>query len=367
MIDDISWNTHPLSPRTIIDLDSEWTDLANNAIEKNIYLLPWFVNASTLLWADKKSDIVTIYHRDLLIGLFVTQKDFGYAKLPVRFYRNATHRHQLSGTPLVRTDYAEQFVTGLLAWLDTSPASVSFLLLTQLSEENEITTNLRKLSNENHRLTMNVDQYDRAMIKHPQPGINDFEKHIPASRRKSLRRKQKALSKIGEISIQQLTEKRDLECWFENFAELENSGWKRENNSSLLKNPEDANFYRELLPHAFDANALNFFRLTVDGKPIAYTMDFICKPFSYCHRCAYDYSYKKYAPGVMMEYETLKFYTCDGVAATVDSCTAPENQVLNELWPDRKSVVTLAIAKNTVPTRIQFNIVKRMKQLLQQR
>jgi len=361
--DNVVWKTQSLTKEAITSLEDEWRNLAHDAIEKNVYLFPWFIEASLSLFDAKQPEVVLIYHQGLLIGLFLTEKDLGYAKIPIGFFRNALHPHQFLGTPLVRKHFADQFTIGLFRWLDASPLSKSFLLLSQLSGDKEITTAIHKISKTQGRQLLEIDRFQRAMITLPTHGTNP-EGHLSASRKKSLKRKRKALSQLGELSIEQLTSKDKLESWFEDFARLENLGWKQQKKTSIQENLADVEFYRQMLPSAADDAALNFFRLTVNGKPIAYTLDLTCPPFVYCHRCAYDLSYKKYAPGVLMEYETLKIYNRMDFTAIVDSCTSPDNQMINELWPNRKSIVTLAIAKKGIFFQTQFAIMQSVKKLL---
>ena len=159
-----SWKCVDLSLETAQTLAPDWSDLALNAIEKNIFYFPWFVLPSLPLLKKKQAKIVTVYQADLLIGLFVVQNEFGYANLPIQFYRTSIHLHQFLGTPLVRAGFADQFAMGLCAWLDDAPVEKSFLLLTHQTGDSEFTRAMERLCNSQDRQLVELDRKQRAAI-----------------------------------------------------------------------------------------------------------------------------------------------------------------------------------------------------------
>ncbi len=344
-------------------LELEWSDLALNAIEKNIFSFPWFVIPSLPLLVKKNPEIVTIYQGNLLIGFLVIQKDFGYAKLPISFYRTALHPHQFLGTPLIREGYEDQFVAGICAWLDAAPRKRCFLLLTHLTGDSKMTNAIETTCKAQNRQLIELDRFQRAAII---SGLQDkevSENQLSASRRKSLHRKLKNLTAQGGVTIERLSSEDEIGSWLEDFLNIENTGWKREKETSILSSAANIAFYRKMTASAFKNGSLNFFRLSVAGKPISYTLDITCAPYAYCLKSAFDPSYKKYSPGVLMEYETLKYYSQHKLISIVDSCTDPKNKMLNELWPNRKPIVTLALARRGAAYKLQFAISHMLKNI----
>lgn len=362
--DDIVWQAEPLTTGAIAAIEQDWHDLLANSIEKNIYMAPWFVRASIALFPGPTPQLITIYSGNLLIGVLLVESDFGYAKMPVWFLRNTLHKHQFLGTPLVREAYVKEFASGLLQWLDASRSRHQFILFTQMTGDSDITDALNTVSAAQNRSIVEFDRFDRAKISADKNHGAQTQSHLSTSRKKGLKRRRLALTQHGEIAFEKLRDAADLEAWISDFLRLENLGWKHDKGTSIEENADDEALYRRLLPDAFDANALNFFRLTVGGKPIAYTLDFACGTYVYCHRCAFDVDYKKYAPGVLMEVETQNYYGQNSFIKHIDSCTAPDNQLLNELWPDRKSIVTIGIVKNHFSARLIFKMVRYIKGLL---
>lgn len=343
---ELRWHSQPLCASTITDLHEQWDCLANRAIEKNIFLFPWFIAASLPLLADKNPQITTIYDDDILIGLFIVTKDVGYVKLPLKFYRTALHPDQFLATPLVRDGFADQFALGLCQWLDNSSADIALKLFPLLSADSPIYSSLKKICKFQNRPLVIVDKFSRAAIK---PKAHTKELVLDAlgkSRRKNLRRTAKKLAQLGSVKIQRMQASDDIDEWIDGFLQLEHSGWKGQNKSSLLARPKDTEFFVNLAHSASANNAMNFFRLTLDDRPIAYAFDLIGEPHGYGTKSAYDEAYRAYSPGILLIYESLKYYLVRQEFDIIDSCTAPDNMMLNDLWPDQREITTLALLRS---------------------
>lgn len=340
-----TFRSTPLTSEAVSDLYDEWAALAHDSIEGNVFLLPWFIEASLPLLKPKNPTVITVHDGDILIGLALMQPDRGYARIPVGFYRSCHHYHQFLATPLIRKGYAKEFFATLGKWLDSSPASASFCLLNLLSGDGEIAQAADEVFNAESRSMALVDQFERAAIIGPATSVQDSERHISKNRLKSLNRRRKQLAKTGDVSIEHFSPDDNAQEWLEDFIRLENSGWKHDIKTSIAENPIDAEFYHQMIDAAEAENALSFMRLVVDRVAIAYTLDLHCDSFVYCLKCAHDADYRKYAPGVILEYETFKKYYRPGMHLYVDSCTSPENKMINDIWPHKRKVIALSFAK----------------------
>ena len=356
----LSWNCVPLTRQAIQDIEQAWLDLAAQAEEQNVYLFPWYIEASLELLRDNAPQLVTIYHDKLLIGLFIVESDFGFAKLPLSFYRTSNHLNQFLGTPLVRKDYLQQFANGIFQWIDQCSKIKCFLYFTSFTGDTALFHTIEKMAQDQGRSLAVYNRQSRAAIHSLQQSENQENDHLSASRRKSLRRIQNKLE-ASDVKIEPLEQEADLSEWLQGFIELEHQGWKGKQGTSIQSSAADLSFYQNMIPQAFGNKALNFFRLTLDGKPIAYTLDFINGPFVYCHKSTYDEQFKTLSPGVYMEYKTLLHYRNNSTPCRVDSCSASDNSLLNELWPDSKSIISLAIGRKGLLFEKQFQLAATLK------
>jgi len=182
-----------------------------------------------------------------------------------------------------------------------------------------------------------------------------------------LQRRQKNLSKLGKVSVDHFSEGDDAKEWLDDFIRVETTGWKGDEKTSIAENPIDAVFYDEMVASAEAEDALAFVRLSVDEVPIAYTLDLQCGSFAYCIKCGHDAAYRKYAPGVILEYETLKRHYRPDENVFVDSCTSPNNTMINDLWPDRRKIRNMAFGKTGNVHGFIFKSVFALKQAMNNR
>lgn len=340
-----NWTSAPLTPELVQRLTPQWAAMAATAAERTIFHFPWFIAASMPLLARYAPQLVTIGQGDRLIGLLVVRGDRGFAKMPIPFLRTALHYEQYLGTPLVRGGSEAAFAAGLLGWLDAAPRHYCLLHLGLMALDGPVARAIADLCRAERRGLMTLNRVERAAIALPRAPGTGAEDHLPASRRKSLRRYAASLATLGTVTREQLTERGALDTWMDDFLAMEHSGWKAEGGSSILSCPHETALYRAVAAAALAQDMLHFSRLCLDGRPIAYTLDVGSGPDIYCLKSAFDQQLKKYSPGVLAEVATLRHYWAQPGPCRIDSCTSPDNALLNELWPDRKAMGALSIAR----------------------
>jgi hypothetical protein len=358
-----SWRSEALTVSRAKALEADWKDLARHAVEPNPFNCSWFVNPSIPLLEKLQPQIIMILSQNLLIGLFLVFRDTGYLKLPIAFWRTAMHHGQYLGTPLVRAGYEDIFAQGVLDWLDAAPRDHCFLKLSQLASGGKVAQALIARCEAQDRPFMPINGYERAAIHVPSVDPLAPVQHLSSGRRKALRRDRQGLMQHGPIVFERLMDKAQLPEWLDGFLKMENSGWKRDGGTSILSLPAEEAFYRTMVSEAFRQSTLHFFRLCVAGRPVAYTLDVVAGSHGYCLKSAFDYDYRKYAPGVLTEVESLTRYSQQDELHVVDSCTSPDNHLLNELWPNRLAITDLSISRSGVVYRAVFGMIRRLKMI----
>ncbi len=354
----------PLTRDLCCALQHEWEDLAEAASERNIFQFPHFILNSIALLEKFDPKIVTLRKNELLIGIALLRGDWGYAKLPVPFWRSALHHEQYLATPLVRTGFEDSFAAGLCDWIDNAPRDCGFVILSMISGDGPLAEALIHHCSIDGRGFLTANRLQRAAIAPARNRDREPKTLLKASRRKSIQRAMTKLSKQGEVSLERLSNAGQLCDWTAQFLAMENSGWKHESGSSILSCPNETALYKAMISDAYEKGNLLFSRLCVDAVPIAYTLDITAPPSGFCLKSAIDQNHRKFSPGVLMEYETLKHYLGKDELTLVDSCSAPDNEMLNEMWPDRKTIMDLAIARKGAAYGAMFRCIHTVKTML---
>jgi hypothetical protein len=130
----------------------------------------------------------------------------------------------------------------------------------------------------------------------------------------------------------------------ETFIELEHTGWKGAQGTSLRSDPQQATFFREMI-RAFRADGDVFFtELRLEDEVIASTCNLRSGGDGFAFKCSFESSYSKYGPGILNELGFLKALEHDvDDFRFIDSGSTP-GSFIEELWPDRVPLHSGSIA-----------------------
>ncbi len=125
--------------------------------------------------------------------------------------------------------------------------------------------------------------------------------------------------------------------WFRAYCELEHSGWKSGAKGSILSQPNYLAYYKGFIDQSINTKELEFQGIFHNQKPVALAFRMISGNCAFDIKTSYDESHKKLYPGVVLEILNL-IELAKLEFDFVDSCTQPNNRVINRLWPEQKIV-----------------------------
>ena len=138
-------------------------------------------------------------------------------------------------------------------------------------------------------------------------GVTSVDDLVPSlKRRRDLRRTAKRLSETGRVAFEWLRpSERDVDSVIERAAAIEDSGWKRRQASSLLRQPEVSKFVSGIARLFAKRRRLVVAFLTVDGTAIA--MQIILEFNNAWHeiKIGYDEHWRHVSPGIQLTVATL--------------------------------------------------------------
>lgn len=116
----------------------------------------------------------------------------------------------------------------------------------------------------------------------------------------SLRRKVSALEKRGRVQFLPENDAAAIEAHLEDFFDQHVARWKGTASPSLFLRPERRTFYRELARSLSGSGVLNFCRLELDGRPVAYHFGFRYDDKLIWYKPAFDPAYADLSPGLVL-------------------------------------------------------------------
>ncbi len=124
--------------------------------------------------------------------------------------------------------------------------------------------------------------------------------------KKEVRRKLKILQKEGEIRYDfNKTEKEPVDL--QHFYELEDKGWKGASGSSILKRPHLYKLYQNLSRIHCPNIVLRNFNMYLNDRLISSSICFETRNGLYVFKIAYDESYHKSSPGLLLRLYELEY------------------------------------------------------------
>jgi hypothetical protein len=164
-----------------------------------------------------------------------------------------------------------------------------------------------------------------------------------------IRRQEAQLSAMGLLEYDALLPGDDVTVWIEEFLRLEDGGWKGRENSALASNEAERSYFKTIAAEAFRQGRLAMLALRLDGRSIAFKIDFLAGRASFTFKIAFDENYSRYSPGMLLEVENVRRLHAQSQIEWVDSCTDPFNFMFNRLWLGRRTVQSLIVSAGRAP------------------
>ena len=321
-----------------------WNALAHHAVDPNPFHESWYLlPALRALDPGETVQFLLFETDDELVGMLPIARSQRYYGRRIPHLASWTHPNCFLGAPLVAPGFERNFWTALLQWADAKVGNALFLHLSGLPLEGPLHAALVEVLAETGRPAGLVHREERAMLATDQTPEAYFTAALSGKKRKELRRQLTRLGELGEVQFCREVGGDGLDDWIEHFLVLEASGWKSQAGSALSQHENTAALFRQSLEGAAGQGRLERLSLTLDGRPLAMLANFITPPAAFSFKTAYDESYARFSPGVLLQCENLLLLDRADIAWT-DSCAAQDHPMINHLWRERRAVGRMSIA-----------------------
>ena len=321
-----------------------WDALARRAVEPNPFHESWYLLPALKAFDPGESAQFLLFESDeQLSGMLPIARSPRYYGRRIPHLAGWTHPNCFLGAPLVAPGFEHAFWRALLEWADAKAGHALFLHLTGLPLAGALHAALVEVLAETVRPAGLVFREERAMLAAGQTPEAYYAAALSGKKRKELRRQLTRLGEQGEVQFCRESWSDGLDDWIEHFLELEASGWKCQAGSALSQLGATEALFRQSLAGSAAQGRLERLSLTLDGRPIAMLANFITPPGAFSFKTAYDESYARFSPGVLLQCENLLMLDRPDVAWT-DSCAAQDHPMIDHIWRERRSLGRISIA-----------------------
>lgn len=308
---------------------SVWDELSRNALDENPFYARSYVLAG-LNTIDRASGLRAVIVRSEDAGQLLGMFPFRLKQLPLTRAVAATNLYQFCSQPLISKDRADDVIA---AWTDAIrtrqiPRRWSF---PHVDLSSHFAQRLNFLAGSNSLRCLPLTNYRRSRLSR---SSGNFAEHLRStvsrSRVKDIQRTIRRLEELGEVRFERAADPALVTQRVEQFLAVEHAGWKGKAGTSFLSNPEHARFARQAFCPRDGQTSVD--SLLLDGKPIALSINMQAGETIFTPKCAYDESYRKFSPGLVLEYMIVEAFYARNDCTDMDSSTTADGHVIQGLW-----------------------------------
>lgn len=353
------------TPLELQEFEQPLKDLAKKAISENIFYEDWMLLPAFELLRSKNVTIALVCSLDkkTLLGVFPLEAKAGYRHLPIKYYSLWRHMHCFLSTPLIRLGWEQECLRVFFSWLSKQTLGRYIFQFDQIAAEGAFFLHLKQFVQQNRLKIDVVESYVRPLLQSTLDGESYMRAAMSSKHLKDLRKKLTKLEQVGVVQYQMLTELNQLGSWLESFLQLEASGWKGRSDTAMRGREKEKLFFSAITANALNQDKLMFLKMSLDDKPIAMHCGFKGGKGAFSFKIAYDESFAKYSPGVLLEMEYIRHIQDHSEIEWVDSCSMPGNVMLSRIWMENRAIASLAVSADSTLSKCLISTVSRLKSM----
>ena len=335
----------------------EWADLFDSCVECNVFLGPDLLAPlvdgplgdssfrALLVWREAPGGRT-------LVGFMPLRMPVS----PLAAVRGFKHHYVVGSTPLISEFNPVEVATAMMDGLaDVRPGAL--LILDDVRLDWPGWRAIVQAAQSTGRIFEEQDVIYRAGVS-PESGVT----HLKGKVAQNLRRCGAKLSAMGAWTISTAEDADGARAGLEALLAIEASGWKGAAGTALASKPETLAFARLAFDPANLRPTPRFTVLSLDGRPIAVSMNLIGPDHAANLKCAYDESFSAASPGVLLDAAMADCVRQSAFTPMVDSVAAPGHPV-ERLWPERLRCGWVAIACDPAMGLAEFHMRLSMERL----
>lgn len=341
-----------------------WSVLARQTAESNVFAEPWLSMAG-ITHCDPRhaAKIALLSDADgQALGLLPLLTTRSLGRLPLPTLATWSHPNSFLTSALASAGNEKAMWAGLLANAVTHFPAARTLLADGLVEGGALHRGLIDAAAALELPAMVEQSTVRAMLATDMDAECYWDSSVRAKKRKELRRQWARLGEEGVLTVEQRDGDGDPSSWIEEFLALEAQGWKGSNGSALASHTETRAFFTQAMSAGWAEGKVLLTALRIDGRAIAMLVTLLSGNAGFSFKTAFDEAFARFSPGVLLQRESLALLTGRKLAF-IDSCAAQDHPMIDSLWRERRTVVTLSMPLPGAANRLMWQAAQHAAQV----
>ncbi len=331
-----------------------WADLAGRAVEPNPFAEPDFALAAQQELGGRSTGLLVVEEEDGLTAALPVIDGRWRGVLPS--LSTWKHPYVFLGSPLLDDSRPADALSALI---ETASAKCphGYVVLEKMSADGPLHEALVTALDRTGLMTVAETSHLRASLHRRADG--DYQDHMRPHRRRELRRLRRRLEEELDAPLETVDRAGDSQG-VRQFLGLEASGWKGRVGTAMLSKDSDRRFFEEICRRFSAAGRLQLLDMLAGDRSVAMQCNLWAGRGVFCFKIAHDEALARFSPGVQLEVVNAERFHGQSEFDWMDSCAAPDNQMINRLWPDRRRIETIVLARPGLRGRLTRGVLGRV-------
>ena len=313
-----------------------WHELAQGAVEPNPFFEPEFVLPAVKGLGTRGVELLVVREGSDWIGAMPVRRVGSWRRIPLSGAVAWKSSYTYLGSPLLRRDSADAAARALL---ESAVRGRRYLGLELLQGGGPAAAAIERAAEELGLATTVLRSYERASLNR-RDDPTGYVALKPKHRRELRRLRDRLGEEVGaEVEV---CDDSGSAAAIEEFLGLEASGWKRQSRTALATRGHGEMFTRICQNFATEGR-LQLLTMRAAQHRIAAKCNLIAGEGVFCFKIGFDENWARFSPGRQLEAANIDIFHANPQLAWMDSCAEPTNQMINRLWPDRRTIEVKAV------------------------
>ena len=318
-----------------------WSALEARAIEENAFLSPYFVLPAIRYLEEDKNPLILFVEKMAagtpnLVGVAVFNAHKPSRKFPLPYLSLFSSIHSYLSGFLVDREHAPEVTEQIYRFIMDPKRGWHGLRVKNLAADGDFAS-VRQTVESTLGIKWQLSRSWQRPIYCPKE-ITDSDFYASKNVMKDIRRRQRGLSKLGEVEWCVYYGGSLQASHLEELLYLEHTGWKKEEGTSLLSNPNHATFFREMSMGFHQEERIFITELHLDRVVLSTISNLVSGDTSFNFKLGWDTSYARYSPSII----NLINYAANHASLPsnlkfLDSSVAP-GSFMEDIWMRRRDL-----------------------------
>lgn len=324
----------PLGALSPADLGC-WRELAAHALQPNPFFEPELMLGAAQLVGGRPPELIVVGDGRRWDACLPVQRRRRWRSLRLPCLVGLRHAYAYLGSPLVRTAALAPALDALLGAAASVRSAV--LVLEWVAADGPLLAALHDALRRRGAEPIRYERFARAALRR---GVEDAPPAHGVKQLRELDRKRRAIEReLGELRFGDRSADPAAPA---DFLALEASGWKGRQGSAMLCDPAHAAWFRAGCGALATQRRLELLELRAGKTILAMICNFVSGNTAFGFKTTYAERFRSRSPGILLEAHAIERFYAQDRLRWMDSCTAPDNEVVRR-WPHRRRLETLLL------------------------